>query len=60
MNTYECFWNRKRTTVTAETLLDAQKKGAYLLGCRKSYQVAVVLVAMPSGPVSVAPASLGA
>ena len=56
MNTYECFYKTKRTTITASTSYAAQQSAAIYFKTRKGYEVAVVLAELgsdTSSPVSV-------
>ena len=43
MNTYECFWKTKRITVKADTTYQAQQLAQKMLGCKKAYEITVML-----------------
>lgn len=47
MNTYECWWSKKNkhVQVDAQTTYEAQQKAAALMGCKKTYEVDVYLIA---------------
>lgn len=52
MNSYVCFYNRKRLEVKAETTLEAQRLAAKQFKARKAYEVAVVFADKPVDPAS--------
>jgi hypothetical protein len=52
MNTYQAFYRGKSIQVEAESSYKAQQLAATLLKARKSYDVAVVLVAKDGEQVS--------
>jgi len=49
MNTYECFYKTRRTTITAPTNYAAQQAAATYFKTRKGYEIAVVLVEKGTG-----------
>lgn len=57
MNTYHCFFARKKIEVQAETSYEAQQKAAKMLelSAKKQSQVTVVLVANDGEQVEVNP-----
>ncbi len=58
MNTYVAFYNKKQTTVQAETKLKAQIAAAAKLGAKKTYQVAVELAELDGKPYLINTAGL--
>ena len=56
MNTYECFYKTRRTTILAPTSYAAQQSAAIYFKTRKGYEITVVLAELGSdttSPVSV-------
>jgi hypothetical protein len=51
VNTYAAFYKHQKIEVKAETTYAAQIASAKILGARKSYKVAVMLLENESGPV---------
>lgn len=59
MNTYHAFFKGKKVEVKADTTYEAQKLAASIFKARKSYDVAVVLVAKGDSPVPLDTRSIG-
>lgn len=52
MNTYECFYRSKRTSVLAPTSYAAQQQAAVYFKTRKGYEITVVLAELGSDTTS--------
>ena len=55
LNTYECFYRTKRTTILAPTSYAAQQQAAVYFKTRKGYEITVVLVELASDTTSPKP-----
>lgn len=55
MNTYECFYKTRRTTILAQTSYSAQQAAAVYFKTRKGYEITVVLAELGSDTTSPKP-----
>lgn len=55
MNTYECFYKTRRTTILAPTSYAAQQAAAVYFKTRKGYEITVVLAELGSDTTSPKP-----
>lgn len=55
LNTYECFYRSKRTSVLAPTSYAAQQAAAVYFKTRKGYEITVVLAELGSDTTSPKP-----